>query len=1086
MVLCGPAGSGKTETVLDNYVSAVKRHGPDAVALLLPGRLACERVRRRLVQEGRLEGLLDPRILTFPDLAELILRANHEPVAALSKLQQRLLVRSIVRELDADGRLRALAGMCEFPGFIESLCETIGELKRIAVRPEQFRERMEEAGLHDDRSHDVASIYEAYQARLQELQLYDEAGRFWWARDVLERGARRPFEDLQVVLVDGFDDFTTTQLQVLDLLTAPAELVLITLPLECDAERRPEVFQRPRRTLARLHDYIADLCERWLDAPPAGGTFVHLGTRLFAADEQEPLADAAGTVSVIEAAGERAEVREVAVRVKRLILEGIAPERIAVIARDLSGYVSTIVEVFGRLGVPVRLHTGLPVGARPPVQAVLDLLRVPVEGYRLSHVMRVVKAEWLDREILGEDAPAVDEIERVACAANILGGSGPDEWAQRLRIYAAKLRAELNARRRNRRDEEQEWFRGSDSALEAEIALVERVQQALGRLFREFDVLPTQATYADYVEVLVALIQRFGISASIGTGTGEPAAANVAAFAAFRDALRELWAARDMLDIDTSISLAEFYAEVLAISTEVHFTPPGPPGGVLVLDTGQARQLNFDHVFILGMTERQFPRATREDPIFADDERERLARADIKLDLRRDSAWDDTFAFYTTVAATRAHLTLSYPTADAEGREVLSSHFVDEVMRCLQPAPKIEPYGLAQMIPDFCDAADFGELLERTIYELFGQDSEIEKRDNRIAQAALRTLARRDPHLLRALRRAIAVEDGRDSRDPPDHYDGRLSDAAAIATLAEEFGPDRPFSPSMLARFGNCPFAFFAEYVLGLYKLEEPTEDVDNMLLGTVMHRILSGFFREWRGRRADGTLKESDLPEARVLMDEFIDKLFADEVNRGTVADRVVWEITREDIRRDLQLLLEYEVHKVQSNGGRPTWFEQSFGTRELAPLGIGEGETAVALRGRIDRVDRYCDDEGRPRFAVYDYKRSAGGGPTDIKRGTEFQLPIYALAARRLVLQDPNAEIVRWGYYHYRRPIGLSGGFNRYSAEELIDVACENALAHAAAIRAGRFTPAPHNCSYCDFRGVCRWDEYRFGHKKGGEYDE
>lgn len=1083
MILCGPAGSGKTEAVLAEYVKCVRAHGEDAVALLLPTRLACERVRRRLVREGRLPGLLDPRILTFRDLAHLLLEANHEQVAGISALQQRLLLRAVVDELCAAGELPELAPMCAFPGFRDSLGEFIEELKRIAIDPRQFRERLARSGAEDARGRELGRVYERYQERLRALDLYDDAGLFWWARDVLAQGKRRPFEALRLLLVDGFDDFTTTQLQVLRLLAEPVERLVVTLALEPDAARRPEVFRRLGRTLEELRAHLGELPQRWLKPGESVGVPARMGERIFAAEVAEPLPDAGGHVVFIEASGQRAEVREVAGRVKRLLLSGVDPERIALIARDLGSYATVLSEVFREVGVPLRLRGGRPVGSRPPVQTVLDVLRVPAEGYRASHVLRVVKA--IGPAALGEDAPDPDDVERVVSEANIIGGSGPEEWAERLRVRANRLRDEARRAARNIRDEEDEWYRGGEERLQADIALIERVRGALSTLFAACAQLPERATPAGHVEGLAGLLESLGLHDAVGDARDGHSAANLAAWRALLEGLRTLWTAGAQLGVDAEIDLPGFYAEVLALSKREGFDPPACAVGVLALDASAARQLDFDHVFFLGMTERHFPRAPREDPIYADDQRELLSAAGIPLESRRDGGWEDALLFYSTAVAARECLTLSWPTTDAEGHEVLRSYFVDEVERCFAQPPETTRRGLQEMIAEFDDVASPEELLERSVFELFGQDPLLTHRDRERAAAGLRSLAARDAELPAGIARAIAVEDRRDSRLPPDEYDARLRDPAAIAHLATEFGPDYLFSPSALARFGSCPFTFFAETVLGLVELKEPSEDVDALLLGSAVHRILSAFFRDWRQQREDMRLEEDDLPAARAVLGEIIDRVFADEVNRGAVADRSVWAITREETRRDLELLLAFEAETVQAEGGRPSRFEQRYGATEQSRLEIGAGDEAVRLTGRIDRVDLLPPVEGRTCFAVYDYKLGeSGGGPRDIREGREFQLPMYALAVRRVGLQDESAVVGGWGYYRTRRPPKLYGGPGKHDPELLIEAACAAALQHAANIRAGQF--APVKCSRCDFRAVCRWDEYRFARKGAGEGGE
>ena len=210
VLLCGPAGSGKTEAVVSEYLEQVRAEGEDAALLLLPTRLACDRLQQRLIAEDLLPGLFDPRILTFPQLADLILHANHEAVAQISAWQRQLLMRWVAAELREQGALGALASLADYPGFIRTLCDLIDELKRAAVDPPQFQAGIAASGLDDARSHELARVYALYQHTLRERNLFDEAGRFWWARDVLSQGRRRPFESLRTVLVDGFEDFTTT------------------------------------------------------------------------------------------------------------------------------------------------------------------------------------------------------------------------------------------------------------------------------------------------------------------------------------------------------------------------------------------------------------------------------------------------------------------------------------------------------------------------------------------------------------------------------------------------------------------------------------------------------------------------------------------------------------------------------------------------------------------------------------------------------------------------------------------------------------------------------------------------------------
>ena len=96
-----------------------------------------------------------------------------------------------------------------------------------------------------------ALLYGAYQERLVRHQLFDLEGRFWYARELLRRGRRRPFEHVRAVFLDGFTDFTRTEHEMLELLASRVDSLTITLPLD-DTTARGELFAKPAKTLDQL------------------------------------------------------------------------------------------------------------------------------------------------------------------------------------------------------------------------------------------------------------------------------------------------------------------------------------------------------------------------------------------------------------------------------------------------------------------------------------------------------------------------------------------------------------------------------------------------------------------------------------------------------------------------------------------------------------------------------------------------------------------------------------------------------------------------------------------------------------------
>jgi superfamily I DNA/RNA helicase len=171
----------------------------------------------------------------------------------------------------------------------------------------------------------------------------------------------------RAVLVHGFADATgqaTTFLQ--QIATHGAEVYL----------DQPPVFDAPDA------EAEAPFSERL-------ATALQLAVPLERSPAETPTA---AELSLFDAPGREAEVTEVANRIAQLLDQGIVPERVAVVARDLRPYALDVRRVFRRRGVPFS-GGRFPLGAFESQQrwsAVVDLIR---EG-RACRIDRLIAARW--------------------------------------------------------------------------------------------------------------------------------------------------------------------------------------------------------------------------------------------------------------------------------------------------------------------------------------------------------------------------------------------------------------------------------------------------------------------------------------------------------------------------------------------------------------------------------------------------------------------------------------------------------------------------------------------------------------------
>ena len=225
------------------------------------------------------------------------------------------------------------------------------------------------------------------------------------------------------------------------------------------------------------------------------------------------------------------------------------------------------------------------------------------------------------------------------------------------------------------------------------------------------------------------------------------------------------------------------------------------------------------------------------------------------------------------------------------------------------------------------------------------------------------------------------------------------------------FGED-VLSVSRLEQFAECPFKHFVTYGLRPHILKE--WKIDPIETGTFYHAGLNRF-----ARLAQRDLSFPHVPDERVdeLAEEALQPLM-EEVLSGPMGDgernMARFEAARSAIHRAAQMMTRHLA------AGRFTLYrtEASFGYEGGMPpivLLLSNGRE-VALRGRIDRIDRY-DTPDSVYLRVIDYKSSQQN--LDAARtwwGLQLQLLLYLDVCTRAI---PGAKPAGAFYFYVADPL-------------------------------------------------------------------
>ena len=198
-------------------------------------------------------------------------------------------------------------------------------------------------------------------------------------------------------------------------------------------------------------------------------------------------------------------------------------------------------------------------------------------------------------------------------------------------------------------------------------------------------------------------------------------------------------------------------------------------------------------------------------------------------------------------------------------------------------------------------------------------------------------------------------------------------------------------SISRLEGFAQCPYRHFVNY--GLKPVIRREYEFDPADVGDFYHAAMEGY--------AALALKEPDFPDLpdekiHALMDTVLLPLttaWADGPLNETPSLRLQGEKYRRTVHRAAWMF----THHAQHSRFRTVGEEVVFGEEDGLPpvvLTLHDGRK-IALRGKIDRIDRWEGDEG-VYLLVSDYKSSHRDiDPTRLWYGLQLQLLLYLQAA-------------------------------------------------------------------------------------------
>jgi len=1042
-VLAGPARSGKTALLVARYRQVLAESTKRIVAGALwiaPTRHVANAIRGGLLNE-QLRGCFSPAVCTFEQFAQALLASSNQPPRFLGRMLKRQLVKRLIAEALGEGRFEYFAPIAHTSGLVDLICGFISDLKRQVVPPERFA-RLAELPAASKKTRELAAIYSQYEQLLSARQLFDAEEQFLLANEVLKnRPAEEwgPFANLRLIVMDGFSDFTAAQHEILHRYVKKAaalEQLIISLPLEQQSDRE-ELFEKPKATYEKLNRRHRKLETQWIEQQertlwPA---MEHVERYLFANPRDVRPAQNTHGIEIIEASGQRAELENLARRIKELLVDGdksrgnwmVRPGEIAVVFRSLEAIAPLVEHVFEEYGIPFAIDCRRRLFRAPVLQALIDVMKLQAADWPFRRLLAVLTnnflqpdwTEWRGGPTAARTEWAIRQLQIPKGRQHLLMELKHKAEFENQRLPNAEngeLQDESGAKRQN----EREAFRTAWHVLE--------------RLSKTLTTLERPRTLPQWIGAIEELGDELGFFRSErllpmrADHSGEKCGGNPDRVA--WDRLKEVFFAQHQLEEwlaleSESASLADLIIRLQdALSVETLPAEYDDVGRVRVLAAHAVRGLEVPYLFVAGLAEQSFPPPMHEDRVYSDIERRLLLEAGLHPSSSQQRACEEMLLFYETITRATRRLVLSYPALDAKAQPLLASPYLTELEQCCGPnsVDRIRDSSLTP-VPTGDEAYCTREERLKSIAEL------VEGKPQRFVRVLSRAAANGEPaedaSLLAGLK-AITARAGNEFSG----FEGVLTSAAAQRRLTRRFGPDHCWSASALEEYATCPFRFFSANVLGLEELPELSLDTDYRRRGYLAHELLAELHR----RLVDSGKLQSPTGAGEATFQRFKEDAIQWLIEQFPSGDPLEAALRKVDFRLIARWMEEYfgqheEYEKSDEEQPlQPAYFEVSFGMKPRSgervdpvsvekPFELKCGNEIVRFSGRIDRIDIGMVS-GEVVFNVIDYKTGSKSAfkTKNAASGQAVQLPLYALAVQELLMIDRRAKPWRVGYWFLR----------------------------------------------------------------------
>lgn len=840
-----------------------------------------------------------------------------------------------IQNVKKSGELSVLSRSLDKPNFILDMSSLFDSMKHSGVTPDMLMDASTKInGTLGDKLHDVSLLLKGYNDELDKINLRDESS-------LIFEGAKIAYEhnvfNCKAVYLDRFDTFPMDEFELVKAALRDAKSLNISLLMpNADNKGFSDPYGLTRATARRLADTAKEfnISAEFISnhTPDSAKESVKAVKEYFFTRPNSNITPD-DSVKIYSADTLYAEADFVAASVRDCIAKGYTYSDITVCTHDIKTYGRILKSSFEKYGVPCFIDKTEPASDISLIVYALSALEA-ASSRKLSteKILNLVRSPL---SALTED--------EVSCL---------EDYCLRWNVDANMWTCDFTASEQ-----------GFD--LEAINAARKKVIEPLVK-FREKITNATapeiSSAFSQYLKDTCLVESVVGLIDSLD---GDEKLELSRLFKRLWHSLSEAMSSVSNVLGDEKISPATYRELIRIILSQSNLaTPPQKLDCVTVADVSRSVISTSKIVFVVGVNDTKFPADVKQNGLFNGKDIGVLDEMGISFEPTLEFKLSaERLDCHKALLAAEELLVFTYSYTDVKGAALRPSPYIQKVSRLVGATP--------MKVSDLPE--EFYSSYPNAAYMRLAASENMSDAEYASVREALITL----PEYREKLYRLSLVKANAEHKLSPE-----------VAEKLFSWG-DVNVTPSRIDVYNRCNFEYFCKYGLGISDVRPV--NMDPNVRGTVMHYVFETVLNHF----GDGFENVTD-DELYSLIDATLESYSQNELGGSFgksakfLADYSRLKTACFEILKNIRA--EYAVSKF-----RPARFEydlkSSDGGSVLSIL-INEN-MRINIRGVVDRVDMYTDDNGTRYIRILDYKTGEKKlSYADVYHGLNLQMLLYMVA--------------------------------------------------------------------------------------------